>query len=211
MKGKLIITASIIIFIFSVQTFPQTFGIKGGISASNVMRKVGDVYLPSKYGYRPTIHLGVFRSKLINESRAFEVGIYLDSKGYIWNQDSEARYKVKPVYIDMPAYFHFRRTTRRDKTFSFIAGSYIGFGVGGVIEDIYAEGGPLETKKIEWGPDGRLKRFDFGYSLGIELSKGRKSFSLIRDAGLWRTNPSKDDYPLVKNSFWRFSYGFSFK
>lgn len=164
------------------------YGFKGGFNFANML--VIEDY--NSYGDDYKMNLG-FNAGLIagfqlNELFSVETGIFLSERGYktvIKGNDYRNTIKLTLFYIDVPLTLK-RYFNMSGRKLYGLMGPYLGRGLYAITKDIIRSDGNYEkdTQKIKWGPDGDLKRYDFGLSIGTGIEIEVFHFELMYNLGL---------------------------
>jgi len=157
---------------------------------------------------------GLIAGFQINEVFSVETGCFLSERGYkIVNKGNDYRNTIKLTlfYIDIPLTLkrYFNMSGR--KVYGLL-GPYFGTGLYAIAKDIMRYYGNYEkdTQKIEWGSDGDLKRYDFGFSFGTGVEIDFLHFELMYNLGLVNISNSTEDINKMNHRTLALSLGYWF-
>lgn len=176
MKTRIVTTA--ILAFFSTALFAQkitydagktTFGIRAGLNLANITGKFAD---GNKFDYslRPGLNVGVNAEIPVGTGSYLQPGVLYSQKGATYKNDAG---HVKLTYIEVPVNFVYKPTVGAGRMLLGF-GPYVGFGLGGKVEDQTGKETDVEfTKKYDAAiAKPQYKGIDAGANLlaGYELS-----------------------------------------
>lgn len=195
----------------AINSYGQTFGIKGGLNLSDTRYSPDEENLP---GMNPGFHIGPVMELDLNSVFSCETGILLTTKGFKINSfppdetGIEEKYKLKInlYYIDVPLNVKAKLKLNGFDIYG-SAGPYLGIGVKG--KGKYESGDEKETSTLKFGPDKNLKRMEFGLNFGggIEIN----SFLFGLNYGLGLTNTTQQEGVKTNNRVLSVSVGYRFR
>lgn len=187
-----------------------TFGVRAGVNFQNINGKdeEGDK-LENKL--MTGFHAGVNAEIPVGTGTYVQPGILYSLKG-AKIEDSDT--KVKISYIDIPVNFIYKPVLGTgNMVLGF--GPYVGFGIGGKVDDGNNEEDIEFTKEYTNSNSPQFKRMDAGanFLAGYEFAN-RFSFQLNAQLGLIDINPkipnASDDETNLRNTGWGLSVGYRF-
>ena len=204
-----------IICFWSVNSFAQTFGVRGGLSMANIMIEDWD----SDYGNKkinPGFHFGLTVDFPLSDALSFESGLYFSVKGVrITDEDGDDKYvmSINSNYIDVPIMIKFSKEINEGLKVYGTAGPYIGYALSGKekYKETYDGDTSTETEKIKFGNDedeNDFKALDYGLSIGGGVDIGVIQVGVYFDLGL--ANFSFNDAEQLKNRVLKFSVAYTF-
>jgi hypothetical protein len=199
MKNQIKIFCLCLLMFFSINSFSQSFGIKGGLNLSNM--KIEDEGGSVDFKIRPGFHVGVIAE--FGGKFAFAPELLLSTYGAKIDE-VDGSGAIKLLYANIPLNLKYTHDLGSAKIFVF-AGPYLGVALKGTDE---WEG---ETIDYSFGNDEMeddFKRTDFGanFGAGLQLDKIFFNFSY----GLSLTTIVPQDYTF-KNNLIAISIGYKFK
>jgi outer membrane protein W len=204
---------TLLIFVLMVtmtlESYSQTFGIKGGLNFATMIDKYDGSSYDSKSinGY----HLGVTADFPLTEMFSFESGLQLSTKGNKYNaySDRVGNYeeKYKLTYLDIPLTLKARYDINGIKLYG-LFGPYVGIGLSG---NFYSS--TQDAMKVLWGSseklDGvHLKRLDYGLNIGAGVEI--KVIQIGLTYGLGLANISGTSHEKMSNRVLSLSVGYLF-
>jgi hypothetical protein len=210
MKNTLRILLVVIIIIPRIDSYAQTFGIKGGLNLSDMLTKDNTQTYSTKM--IPGIHLGATVGiPLSGKSILFEPGIFFNMKGSKY-QENEYSETLNLNYLDIP--LNLKAVFGSDKIKGFgTLGPYIGIGLSGKDKWTYTTGGQSGSETVKWGSNADndlLKRFDFGVGIGAGVIFGNLLAGVSYNLGLANISSDTSDGTKVKNKVLQISLGYLF-
>lgn len=165
MKNLFKLFVIVLLLGYGTQTFAQTFAAKAGLNFTNLLVKDDDKTYSSDYKTKVGFHLGGTAEFGFTDMFSLETGLFLSTQGYKVN-NSLSDMTTNLFYLNIPIMGKARYELNDDINLYGVFGPYIGFGLSGKIKS-----GDNSTS-IDWGTsdDDDLKRFDFGWIIGEELS-----------------------------------------
>jgi hypothetical protein len=219
MKTRIVTTA--ILALFSTALFAQkmaydagktTFGVRAGLNLATITGELanGDNF---DYSLRPGLNVGVNAEIPVGTGSYLQPGVLYSQKGATYKNDTG---HVKLTYIEVPVNFVYKPTVGTGRMLLGF-GPYVGFGLGGKVEDRTGKETDVEfTKNYDANvPDKRqYKGIDAGANLlaGYELSNN-VSLQLNAQLGLTQLMPgiNGSDNPIkAKNTNFGVSVGYRF-
>lgn len=188
-----------------------TFGLRAGVNFQNINGKdmEGDKL---ENDLLTGFHAGVNAEIPVGTGTYVQPGILYTMKGAKM-QNSDA--KVKLSYIDIPVNFIYKPVLGTGNMILGF-GPYVGFGIGGKVDDGDNEVDVEFTKEYDLANDApQFKRMDAGanFLAGYEFAN-RLSFQLNAQLGLVDINPEipnlSDDDSNMRNTGWGLSVGYRF-
>lgn len=211
MKRLSFLLVGLMLFLNSAAVQAQTVTVKGGINLSKFHTSH-----PEGYKMKPGAHLGAVVDFPIYESISLETGLMLSTKGSNYHQNlagmGSGTDKVDLLYLNIP--IHARSTFRfGGVNFFGTAGPYIGYGLIGRGKSIANTnlGTITATRKIEFGSESRLRRFDFGVGIGAGVELNQILVSINYDYGLVNLSTLGRDSQLTQNRVLSLSVGYRFR
>ena len=221
---KTVLKLFIVVFMLSLtsQTFAQpTFGVKGGLSLSNMNWSSIDFFFDTDdFKMKPGFHVGPTIEVPITEMLSFESGLILGTRGTRMKEEIDmegpvdVKFNINLLYLDVPlnlkAYFDLGGV----KAYGSF-GPYIGIGLSGKMkmEASYQGDSETETIDIEWGSDAEeddLKRLDYGLAFGAGVDIKPITIGVSYGLGLANISAYTDGDASIKNSLITLSFGYKF-
>jgi Outer membrane protein beta-barrel domain len=208
MKNTLRLLLVVIIIMPRIDSYAQTFGIKGGLNLSNTLEKDNAQTYNDKM--IPGIHLGATVAiPLSGESVFLEPGILFNMKG---SKYQETNYSEKYVlyYLDIPVNLKVVFGSNKIKGFGTL-GPYIGVGLSG--KDTWTLSGVKSSESIKWGNDANndfLKRLDYGVGIGAGVIVSNVSLGIGYDLGLANIASDASGGYKISNRVLQISIGYLF-
>lgn len=224
MKKSLFAAMAIFALFLSNQSFAQTFGIKGGLTASKFHFEWNDESVNVNTGmkYLPGFHIGPTMEINLNKRLVFETALLFNQKGYkqvifdgLELQEDfgfSVSFKSRLYYLQIPLNLKATANIGALKVFA-SAGPYVSGGLFGYHKAEVS--GPEEpfyeidegSNKVKWGEDA-LKRFDAGINAGIGLEFKAMQLGIAYDHGL--SNLTNSESSITSNRSFRLSFGYRF-
>ncbi len=135
-------------------SFAQRFGVKGGLSITNLKVENHD------YNAKLGIHLGPTAEFHFGNIFGLETGVLLSTKG---GKEDVSDIKINLTYLEFPVHCRAGYDFGATRVYG-ILGPYFGFALGGKYKD-----GDTSTK-IDFGGDGEPTRFDAGLTIGASAA-----------------------------------------
>lgn len=195
----------------TVTTNKTTFGLRAGVNFQNINGKDEDGD-KLENDLLTGFHVGVNAEIPVGTGTYLQPGILYTTKGSkLENSDT----KIKISYIDIPVNFIYKPILGTgNMVLGF--GPYVGFGIGGKVDDGDEEVDIEFTKEFDAGNDApQLKRLDAGanFLAGYEFAN-KLSFQLTAQLGLVDINPNTGNGSNGETSFrntgWGLSIGYRF-
>lgn len=190
---------------FSTEKVDQgvTFGIRGGLNSVNINFSEDDVsYNPDA---RLAWHVGVIADIPIMESLYFQTGLYLQNKGYKYEDKKyDETETAKPMYLEVPILASYRYNFSDAAQLQINVGPYFAYGIGGKIEWEVEN----ETEDDDFFDD-ETNKFDVGLSLGAGITVAQHYYlGFAYELGFAKV--FDDTEVKSHNRNWMFSVGFNF-
>lgn len=206
-----------VIGLFSLNSYSQILGFKGGINHNDVLfeNETGIVSNATNMTLQG-FHFGATIDNPLSESLSLEMGLMLSLKGYKIDELLDGitvRNKTNLYYIDIPVAFKYAFGLGRNSNWYLAAGPVFDIGVGGNYMTVYDWSGSrqVEKEKVEWGnEEGQIQRLDFGLTFGGGVEFDAWQIGVYYDLGL--SDISSDATPdnTLKNRVWKLSLGYKF-
>jgi hypothetical protein len=199
---------------FTVESFAQTFGARAGLNLSTSIMKDDDDTYSDDFKMKPGFNIGGTAEFPINETFAFETGLFLSTKG-TKETYSEPDYDYTAIanlyYFDIPltgkAYYEVGEV----KIFGLL-GPYLGIGLSGKTK--YKETGYSDfNETVKWGNDSEnddLKRLDFGLIFGAGVAISDFEVGLSYNLGLKNISSYTGDGFKINNRVIGITLGYKF-
>jgi hypothetical protein len=210
MKNTLRIFLVVIILMPQIDSYAQTFAIKGGLNLSDMLIKDNDQTYNSTM--IPGIHLGASVGiPLSGELLFFEPGILFNMIG---SKATEGGYSetLSLNYIDMPLNLKAVFGSGNIKGYGTF-GPYIGAGLSGKDKWSSVSGNDSGSEDIKWGNNADndlLKRFDYGIGIGAGVIFGNVSAGISYNLGIANIASDTSYGTTFKNKFLQISIGYLF-
>lgn len=207
------------IFCFvGIQSFAQTFGVKGGLTLSNMVEEDDEFTYDDDYETRTGFHIGATVDYPINDYLTLESGLMFTTRGFKASGEEDGAtmdIKFNTFYLDIPI----MAKTAYEVSDGIMAygavGPYIGIGISGKyeMEASFLGEDISEDKDIEWGSDkekDNLKRLDLGLTFGAGVEYQSFLLGVSYDYGFANLAPDTDDGHFAKNRGIKISVGYRF-
>jgi len=179
----------VILIIATTSSFAQIFGIKGGANLSNFLFKKEDDNFNLENKMKAGFHLGPTVEFELNNLFSLETALLLTTKGFKINSTlpndlgAEEPYKLKfnLYYIDIPVDTKVKFALNGFDIYGSF-GPYLGIGIQGKGKSELNN--EKESGTIKFGPEGNLKRLEFGLDFGAGIETNRLLFGLSYNLGL---------------------------
>lgn len=210
MRNTLRILFVVIILMPCIDSYAQSFGIKGGLNLSNMLAKDNSQTYNSKM--IPGIHVGaIFGIPLSGESIFLEPGIFFNMKG---TKVQEGGYSetFSLNYLDIPLNLKAVFGSDMIKGYGTL-GPYIGVGLSGKDKWSSTSGNDNGSETIKWGNDADndlLKRLDFGVGIGAGVIFGNLLIGVNYNLGLANVSSDTSDGMKLNNKVLQISLGYLF-
>lgn len=208
----------VLVSMVSLQSYAQTFGVKAGLSLSNMKIKDNDNTYSNDYKANTGFHIGATVDIPVYKFISFETGILLTTKGYYYEVKSDfssSKFTNNLYYLDIPLTAKFSAKLSEKINLYGAFGPYIGFGLSGkntITTEIFGIASPEEEADINWGSDDNdhYKRLDLGLTLGggVEFKKFQLGFSY--DLGLGNISSFTENGTSINNKVFKLSFGYRF-
>jgi opacity protein-like surface antigen len=218
MKNLTKISIIVLISLFSLNGNAQTFGLKAGLSLSNMLDKDDDETYSKDYKMNPGFHLGATVEVPLNEFLSFESGLLFTTKGTKYEEEimgADLKAKVNLSYLDIPLTLKAFHDLGGGLKMYGAVGPYVGVGIGGKVKGTIEYQGETETneEEIKWGGDedeDDLKRLDMGLTFGGGVEINLITLGISYDLGLSNISSYQDYGSTSKNRVLKFSVGYRF-
>ena len=200
----------IIISMLSIQSYAQSFGVKGGFSLANMLVEDDDDTYSDEFSMKPGFHIGGVFDYSLSDFLSIETGLFLNTKGFKW-EESDYVIKFNLFYLDIPIALKASYDLSDNLAMYGAVGPYLGFGISGKETEEY-DGTTVEYD-IEWGnneDEDDLKRFEFGATFGGGVEIGAIQVGISYDLGLANISSYTDYGMAFKNRVLKFSVGYKF-
>ncbi len=213
MKKLMKISLIAFLCLIGVNSFGQTFGVRGGLNFANMMIEdwgFGDKKM------NPGFHLGATVAMPYTDAISFESGLMLSTKGLrVSETDGDDKYTVSinNYYLDIPVKVKYSAAVNENMKFFGEVGPYIGLALSGKYKYKETIDGDTstETDEIQFGTNDEeddFKRLDYGITLGGGVNVGIVEVGIHFDLGLANISAYEDD--AAKNRVMRFSVAYAF-
>jgi len=158
----------------NAQSFPVTFGVKGGLNISNLDLSDDDAYYKDddpRIGY----NVGITVDFALPANLYILSGLELTSKGTDYDRHGN-EFKPNLTYLQLPVNLGYKLNVTDELGFLFYAGFFGAYGVSGKTKiDGY--------KYDSFGGSGIFKRFDLGIVAGVSVQYGKFIGTISCDYG----------------------------
>jgi hypothetical protein len=207
MKNALRILLVVILIMPCIESYAQTFGVKGGLTLPNMLYK--DNSGTYNTNIIPGFHIGATVGIPLSESIFFEPEIILNMKG---SKETEPQYSetLNLYYLDVPLNLKVVFGISKIKVFGTL-GPYIGAGLSG--KDSWIDNGEKGSEAVKWGGDAEndlLKRLDYGAGVGAGAILSSVSIGISYYYGLANISSYTSDGTKVSNRVLQVSLGYLF-
>lgn len=222
MKTTVILLSIILLSVFCLNAYAQTYGIRAGLNLSNMHFKYGNTILSQDFKMNPGFLLGPTADFPLSDYLSIETAALLSTKGFKTSdketyQSEIYEYKstLNLVYVDIPIALK-GRIGVSDNTYLFLsAGPYVGIGISGKSksESIYNGDKTSHEEEVKWGSDENndmLKRPDFGLAFGGGVEIKSFQFGIFYNLGLANISAYAEDETKIKNRVLNISAGYRF-
>ena len=188
---------TIFIFLATLTSTAQNFGIKAGFNLSGMLIKQSDFFsYNDSYMMKTGFHIGPIFEVKVFDFLSLESGIILNSKGYtgiseetINNETYNLKEKKSLLFIDVPLTVKVPFSIINSDFFG-SAGGYAGMGLTGdnKISSYYGS----NITKIKWGSEegsDELKKFDYGLTFGAGINLDPFQVGVSYNMGLANLSP----------------------
>lgn len=215
MKNTIKFVLFLLIGLSALNSYSQTFGLKGGLNRNdvlyeNVSGNLSDVTDMTMQGF----HVGATMENSFSEVVLLESGLFVSLKSFKLDEylDGVAvRNKTYLYYLDIPIALKAKFDLGTTSKWFVAAGPVFDVGFAGNKISTYNWHGDGQAvkEKIEWGNnEGEINRFDVGLTFGAGVEFGLWQVGAYYDFGL--TDISSDANPenTIKNRLWKLSAGY---
>ncbi|NOR74661.1 MAG: outer membrane beta-barrel protein [Draconibacterium sp.] len=215
MKNTLKFVLFLLIVLAALNSYSQTFGLKGGLNRNDVLYEnasgnLSDIADMTMQGF----HVGATMENLFSEVVSLESGLFVSLKSFKLDEylDGVAvRNKTYLYYLDIPIALKTKFDLGATSKWFVAAGPVIDIGFAGNQISTYNWHGDGQAvkEKIEWGNnEGEINRFDVGLTFGAGVEFNLWQVGVYYDFGL--TDISSDTNPenTIKNRLWKLSVGY---
>ncbi len=213
MKKLMKISLIAVLCLIGVNSFGQTFGVRGGLNFANM--EIEDWGFGDKK-MNPGFHLGATVTLPYSDAISFESGLMLSTKGLrISETDGDDKFRMSIVnnYLDIPIKVKYSIPVNETMSFYGEAGPYVGIALSGKFKykETYDGETDIETESVDFGGNDEeddFKRLDYGLTLGGGLDVGIVEVGVFFDLGLANISSYEDD--AIKNRVLRVSVAYKF-
>lgn len=187
---------AIIVLFFSMQSFGQRIGVKGGLNLSNMLEK-NDFETVNNL-VKPGFHLGAIINLPLFDMISLEPGIQLTVKGDR-SESGSVKHRTNLTYIEFPVLAKFSYKVS-DISVIGIAGPTVGIGLSGRF--VTKDDNNKDITKVDWGNDKNqddYKRPDLGILIGAGIEMKSFQFTISYNIGLINIDSNTDLGNKVKN------------
>jgi len=210
----------LLISLLSLPLSAQTFGLKAGLSLSNMqITSTGGSLYTLDFKEKPGFHFGPTLDIPISKILSIEPGVIFTTKGMMYSEtdyDYKATAKFNLYYIDVPLNFKASFDLGPVTLFGTL-GPYVGVGIkGNLLAEEKDEGFvEKETEEIKWGnaQGALLKRLDIGLSAGAGIELYSILLGISFDHGLNNIQTAESTErtgTMYRNWGLKFSLGYRF-
>jgi len=200
----------IMISMLSIQSYAQSFGVKGGLSLANMLVEDEDETYSDEFSMKPGFHIGGVFDYSLSDFLSIETGLLLNNKGFKLEEDDYTM-KYNLFYLDIPITLKASYDLSDNLAMYGDIGPYLGLGLSGKVKGEYD--GETDETDIEWGnneDEDDLKRFEFGATFGGGVEIGAIQVGISYDLGLANISSYTDYGVAFKNRVLKFSVGYIF-
>ena len=218
MKSITKISMIVIIIVFCLQLNAQTFGLKAGLSLSNMLDKDNNDTYSNDYQMNPGFHVGATIDVPFNDFLSFESGLLFTTKGMKLKdevQGIDVTLKLNLYYLDIPLTLKASHDLGGGLKMFGVVGPYVGIGLSGKFKMTFEYQGDevKEEEDVKWGSDkdeDYFKRLDMGLTFGGGVEIKSIMIGISYDLGLSNISAYQDHGTKAKNRVLKFSVGFRF-
>lgn len=213
MKRILSVIAFVVI-VYGVQAQEINWGARLGVNFSKL---AGDKKTDlDDFKGRVGFHVGVAADYEFRESMFVESGLYLTTKGAKYDKEG-IKEKYNVTYLQLPVLYTYKYDLGNDLKLQGKVGPYVALGLAAKSKYEDSEYPDDNSTNKGFGKSDKndektgLKRGDFGFLLGVGVSKGKYYLGLNYEIGLTNINAHTDsDDGKIKTRNFNISLGYNF-
>ncbi len=217
MKNVTKLLTVLLISLFSLQTYAQTFGIRGGLNLATMIDKDDDGTYSDEFKMNPGFHAGVTAEFPFSEILSLETGLFFDTKGFkmdVTEMGIDVSTKASLNYLDVPVTIKASTEVSTGVKIYGLVGPYIGVGLSGKVKGESSEEDfdVSVDEDVEWGSgeDDDLKRLDYGLTAGAGVEIKGFLVGVSYDYGLANVSAYTDYGTIASHRILKFSIGYKF-
>lgn len=219
MKSSLKFGIVILVLILTSTTYAQTFGIKAGLNLSTMLVKNENGKITDGKKILPSFQLGATAEFPIIDDFSFTTGLIFSRKGTLieqnetmYDMDFEFYEKLNLSYLDIPLTGKFVFDYRGLMLYG-QSGPCVSIGIGGkhTYRNNFNGWGVDEEEDVRWGSDANndfIKRFDFGWFMGVGIEKGPIVVGVGYNMGLKNVSAYTGDGKVLRNRVTEITVGY---
>ena len=210
----------VLLSLFPLVSFSQTFGLKAGYSLSDMLMKDGGDNVSDELSARSGFHFGPTMEFEINENFSIETAFLFTTKGISMSESESvdnvtfsSDLELNLFYMDIPVYAKAYVDFGSVRLYGML-GPYVAAGLTGKIKMEGSAGPGLysEEDDISWGSgeEDDLKRLAAGIALGGGVHVHSLLFEVSTHLGLSNLSPHSEYDLIAKNRLFMVTVAYSF-